>query len=395
MNKIQVKKEKYIENANITHVSLVDAAANGKKFYIAKCKNGGITINAPIKKTATEGEEHYIWSPVYFPNVEDTQGEMMTAEAIEKAADKFLENLKKEDNSGIDEQHDFQAENNLLVAQSYVMQKKATLWGEEIPKGTWIMKVRILDDDVWDKIEKGEITGLSMGGTAVVVEKKEAKDVMDAKEKLGFIQKMKEFMGLDEEAVEKGELKDKAKYNIAISNFFEYLYSLDSIVWDARWDNDTERIKKVFDEFASIAREVADFVSADTVDVIKCFKKIEKEKSGGEEMTKEEMQAIAKAAAKEAIEEVTKAAEPKVEPEKEVTKADMMELVKNSVAEAIKPLQAEITKKDEEITKANEKITALEKSTAGSKQSGGEETPAPTGKTVTKSYIKTMIGGDK
>ena len=36
--------------------------------------------------------------------------------------------------------------------------------GQPIKKGTWLMTMEVSDDDVWDKIEKGEITGFSMGG---------------------------------------------------------------------------------------------------------------------------------------------------------------------------------------------------------------------------------------
>ena len=46
------------------------------------------------------------------------------------------------------------------MSQSVIWRLKA----RRFKKGTWLMTMEVSDDEVWDKIEKGEITGFSMGG---------------------------------------------------------------------------------------------------------------------------------------------------------------------------------------------------------------------------------------
>ena len=351
-------KLKFIENANITHVSLVDAAANKKKFYIAKSEEKGIEINIKISKAVTEGEEHFVWAPVFEPNVEDSQGEQMTPEEIEKAADKFLENLKKEDESGIDNQHSFKAEDGLFVAQSFVAQEDMSMFGETVIKGTWMMKVRILDEDIWNKIESGEITGLSMGGTGDIIEKSGGEKMTEdfTKEEDGLIKKFMKF--IKKESIEKGELADKAKADVALSTLRSVYWKLDDMVWDAKWDGDEEQMSELFKEFAEIATQVSDSFGME--DIIKSIKK----NKDGERMNEDQVKEIVKSA----MEEATKEPET-VEKKEEIN----VEVIKNIVVEAVKPLQESNAELKKQLDEANEKIVTLEKSTNGSNQTTVEK----------------------
>lgn len=54
---------------------------------------------------------------------------------------------------------------NLLVEHGNRLKSDMEIEGQQIKKGTWLMTMEVADDDVWGKIEKGEITGFSMGGT--------------------------------------------------------------------------------------------------------------------------------------------------------------------------------------------------------------------------------------
>lgn len=35
-----------------------------------------------------------------------------------------------------------------------------------IAKGTWLLAVRVLSDDLWRRVKDGELTGFSIGGSA-------------------------------------------------------------------------------------------------------------------------------------------------------------------------------------------------------------------------------------
>ena len=40
-------------------------------------------------------------------------------------------------------------------------------------KGAWVLVTKVLDDDIWEKIQKGVITGYSLAGSADLGERKE------------------------------------------------------------------------------------------------------------------------------------------------------------------------------------------------------------------------------
>lgn len=76
-----------LKNANISYISLVTKGANGRQFAIMKSattKQPNISKQVPILKT--EEEKQLVTGVVYEPDVEDSHGDTMTAEEIEKAA---------------------------------------------------------------------------------------------------------------------------------------------------------------------------------------------------------------------------------------------------------------------------------------------------------------------
>jgi hypothetical protein len=41
---------------------------------------------------------------------------------------------------------------------------KSTALGLEYPKGTWVVKMKVLDEKVWDEIKQGKLNGFSVEG---------------------------------------------------------------------------------------------------------------------------------------------------------------------------------------------------------------------------------------
>ena len=41
---------------------------------------------------------------------------------------------------------------------------KSTLYGFSLPKGTWMVKMKISNSDLWQKIKDGDLKGLSIEG---------------------------------------------------------------------------------------------------------------------------------------------------------------------------------------------------------------------------------------
>ncbi len=148
-----------IRNAKISFVSLVDKAANKRTFLIVKQEGNTAKFQTNGRILKAEPGSHYVTGIVYEPSVEDTDGNFMTEEEITKAAHWFMKNGNK-----IDLQHSFEPMKDARVVESWVAKTDTTIEGQPVKKGTWLMTVEVNNGPVWKAIEKGEITGFSMGG---------------------------------------------------------------------------------------------------------------------------------------------------------------------------------------------------------------------------------------
>jgi hypothetical protein len=56
----------------------------------------------------------------------------------------------------------------VLAIESWIIENpkmdKATLYGFSLPKGTWMVKLKIENPDLWDKVKDGDIKGISIEG---------------------------------------------------------------------------------------------------------------------------------------------------------------------------------------------------------------------------------------
>lgn len=196
-----MKIEKAIEiyDAKIQFVSLVDRAANMKQFLITKSDGKQAQFKATGKILKVDDSTHYVTGIVYEPMKEDSQGEFMTEDEIRKAAYWFVKNGDK-----VDLQHSFEPADGVAVVESYVAPGDIEIGGETVIKGTWIMTAEVTNDEIWEQIQKGEVTGFSMGGTGKYSETDV--NLADSVEKRGLFKKMAGLFGFD--IVEKGAVRD-------------------------------------------------------------------------------------------------------------------------------------------------------------------------------------------
>ncbi|MGE1166614.1 XkdF-like putative serine protease domain-containing protein, partial [Peribacillus simplex] len=169
-----------------------------------------------------EEEKQLVTGIVYEPDVEDSHGDIMTAEEIEKAAYTFMENYQH-----IDKQHDEIAGKGTVV-ENWIAKSDMTVGEQEVQAGTWLMTVRVDDADTWEEIKKGEVTGFSMGGFGERVEIAKTDDFTH--EDKGLIRKMLDFVKGETHKIAKGEVKDrfideKQKRDLrAVFNLFEDVF---------------------------------------------------------------------------------------------------------------------------------------------------------------------------
>jgi len=108
-----------------------------------------------VKIEKTDKLNKIVKGIVYTAGDIDTDGETMTPDTVQKACWEFLA-LRKEKN--IDIQHDWQ-ESGCYVVESYMTEKGDPNFAEN----SWIMAVKCTDE-IFEKVENGELNGFSFGG---------------------------------------------------------------------------------------------------------------------------------------------------------------------------------------------------------------------------------------
>lgn len=281
---MNVTKAYEITNAKIKFVSLVDKAANLKKFLITKAEAGEATFTTCGRIVKADADNHFVTGIVYEPFTEDAHGNFMTEEEITKAAYFFAKN-----GGGVDLQHSFEPLDGAEVVESWIAKADFQIGDETVQKGTWLMTMEIDNKQIWDAIEKGDITGFSMGGVGVYSEEDTkledvAKNVSGnepEKEKKGVFKKLAAMMGFD--VVEKGALADAYAEKQRANNFWTAFYSLQDMLchWDS-WngkdvlETDETKVKETLADFTSIVEGILTSAEPVTKQLAAADKPVEK-----------------------------------------------------------------------------------------------------------------------
>jgi len=179
------------ERARIGKASIVAALADdaGARDAIAKSDLHGFTLAAHpglvfassepladrdgatvVVKVAPQtrilkdtGEERFVFGVVLEPDVVDAQNDTYSAEEVRKAAHRWME----QNNAQLGKQHAEIVTGKLKVLESYVAPVDFAVGEQTVKKGAWVMAIRVVDDDMWAAVKKGEFTGFSIGGSAI------------------------------------------------------------------------------------------------------------------------------------------------------------------------------------------------------------------------------------
>lgn len=326
----KISKSYAISDAKITFVSLVDKAANRREFLITKSAGNKAEFQTFGRILKTDAEKHYVTGVVYEPMTEDTDGNYMTEDEITKAAHWFMKNA-----GDADIQHCFEKADGVEVVESYVAKCDMEIEGQPIKKGTWLMTMEVSNNDVWDKIEKGEITGLSMGGTGsysnMDVDISDSDNPVEkAGGKKGILKALASMFGMD--VVEKGAVKENYKQRIVRDNFWTAYYSLSDYLLETynpeigRFEpiHDEEKIREALEDFNSI---ITDLLTSDDG----VFKSIEKAGKKMSTKNKETLEAI-----HENLGEFLSRFKDDEEEEEEVNKSEVEKIVQDAIEKAMK-----------------------------------------------------------
>ncbi len=220
----KIKKAYEITDAKIQFVSLVDKAANKKPFLLKKEDEGKAVFTTYGKIIKADTNNHYVTGIVYEPMTEDCHGNYMTAEEITKAAYWFAKNGDK-----VDLQHSFEPIEDAAVVESWIAKVDFELNGENIKEGTWLITAEVPDNEIWNNIESGKITGFSMGGLGNYSEEDtELNNIKKADEeeedKIGLLARLAKVLGISQDKpVEKAGKSISGRNKEVLQNIYDNL----------------------------------------------------------------------------------------------------------------------------------------------------------------------------
>ena len=113
----------------------------------------------PLLKT---GEERYVLGIVLEPERVDAQQDVYSAAEVRDAAHHFMEEYR---NLGL--MHREILGEQVKILESYLAPAEFEVDGTLIKRGTWLLAVRVVDEELWQQIKAGELTGFSIGGSAL------------------------------------------------------------------------------------------------------------------------------------------------------------------------------------------------------------------------------------
>lgn len=119
-------------------------------------------IEVDLLKVDSTSEERMVYGIVLEPNGVDAQRDTISPEEIRDAAHKFMQEYG---NVGL--QHQTFINGKARILESFIAPSDMLVGDQTVRKGTWLMAMRVLDDDIWKAVKSGLITGFSIGGSAI------------------------------------------------------------------------------------------------------------------------------------------------------------------------------------------------------------------------------------
>jgi DNA adenine methylase len=135
-------------------IEWLDEPATGGALVAA-----ALSKRIPLLKTS---EERYVLGIVLEPERVDAQQDIYSAAEVREAAHRFMEEYR---NLGL--MHREILGEQVKILESYLAPAAFALDGTHVKPGTWLLAVRVVDDDLWRQIKAGELTGFSIGGSAL------------------------------------------------------------------------------------------------------------------------------------------------------------------------------------------------------------------------------------
>jgi hypothetical protein len=202
------------EELTIDAISLVTSPAIMENFVFFGKENNNLTL------AKVDEEKRMLVSPAlipnkqifrYDPNTDSNYYVYFSKETVRQASELYL---KHNNHHKATYQHEDRV-SGVLTIESWIKegeQDKSKLFGFNLPDGTWFVKMKIENDEMWNKIKDGELKGLSIEGYFINKMEKMGKQQFSNEEILEALSELiKEKTELKAEKVELGLVDDIEK----------------------------------------------------------------------------------------------------------------------------------------------------------------------------------------
>ena len=138
----------------------VDRKTRAIKKQISENK---IAKSVKMNIVKSNDEKKLVYGIVLEPDTTDLQMDVISEDEIETAAHEFLKSFRV-----VGDNHNTAAKAS--VVESYIATADGKMDGKPYTAGSWIMAVKVEDDQMWEALKGGDYTGFSIGGSAERVE---------------------------------------------------------------------------------------------------------------------------------------------------------------------------------------------------------------------------------
>jgi hypothetical protein len=155
----------------------IDAAiAHAHEFPHAEVRginDGVIKVRVVVKRAkkgdlddSGEDEERTVFGIVLEPETVDSQGDIYSEDEVRQTAWRFAERYQ---HFGLMHR---QIVPGIVLLETYLAPVDFEIvdrngQAQKIKKGTWLLRVRVTDDSIWEAVKDGRLDGFSIGGSAV------------------------------------------------------------------------------------------------------------------------------------------------------------------------------------------------------------------------------------
>lgn len=146
----------------VTNVPARKTAQHVVPFAPVETAKRSVRLLAKADGDAVAEEERFVLGVVLEPDVIDSQQDTYDAATIRAAAHGFMQFYR---NVGL--QHTAYVTGKIEILESYLAPVDMVIDGQTVKAGTWLMGLRFVDPKLWAQVKSGELTGLSIGGTAI------------------------------------------------------------------------------------------------------------------------------------------------------------------------------------------------------------------------------------